>query len=91
MLTGGHDWTDRYPSITSAALSSVAGQPSLMVRRLCKTATALPDFDSLNSAMRWRPESIILYAFDLMHLDGKNLRQRALADRRSILSFAQKR
>jgi ATP-dependent DNA ligase len=35
--------------------------------------------------MRWRPESIILYAFDLMHLDGTDLRQRALADRRAIL------
>ncbi len=47
--------------------------------------TGASDFNSLNSAMRWRPESIILYAFDLMHLDGKNLRQRALSDRRSIL------
>jgi bifunctional non-homologous end joining protein LigD len=35
--------------------------------------------------VRWRPESIILYAFDLMHLDGKDLRQRALSDRRAIL------
>jgi bifunctional non-homologous end joining protein LigD len=35
--------------------------------------------------MRWRPHSIILYAFDLMHLDGKDLRQQALSERRSIL------
>jgi ATP-dependent DNA ligase len=49
--------------------------------------TGASDFDSLNSAMRWRPESIILYAFDLMHLDGKNLRQR----HSRIGGFAQKR
>jgi bifunctional non-homologous end joining protein LigD len=43
------------------------------------------DFDSLNSAMRWRPESIILYAFDLMHLDGADLRREPLSLRRSVL------
>ena len=35
--------------------------------------------------MRWRPDSIILYAFDLMHLNGKDLRQQALSMRRLIL------
>jgi bifunctional non-homologous end joining protein LigD len=35
--------------------------------------------------MRRQPHSIILYAFDLMHLDGKDLRQQALSVRRSIL------
>jgi bifunctional non-homologous end joining protein LigD len=43
------------------------------------------DFEALSAAMRWRPHSIILYAFDLMHLDGKDLRQQALSERRSIL------
>jgi bifunctional non-homologous end joining protein LigD len=43
------------------------------------------DFDTLNSAMRWRPESIILYAFDLMHLDGADLRRETLSIRRSVL------
>ena len=35
--------------------------------------------------MRWRPDSIIVYAFDLMHLNGKDLRQEALLERRAIL------
>jgi ATP-dependent DNA ligase len=35
--------------------------------------------------MRWRPESIILYAFDLMHLDGADLRRETLSLRRSVL------
>jgi bifunctional non-homologous end joining protein LigD len=35
--------------------------------------------------MRWRPESIILYAFDLMHLDGADLRRETLSIRRSVL------
>jgi ATP-dependent DNA ligase len=35
--------------------------------------------------MRWQPQSIILYAFDLLHLDGKDLRQQTLLERRANL------
>jgi bifunctional non-homologous end joining protein LigD len=42
------------------------------------------DFESLRSAMRARPHSIILYAFDL-HLDGKDLRRETLSERRAKL------
>jgi hypothetical protein len=32
-----------------------------------------------------QPNSIILYAFDLLHLDGKDLRQQTLMERRASL------
>ncbi len=83
----GHDWTDRYPSIARAASSLRCRSAIIDGEAIVQDVTGASDFDSLNSAMRWRPESIILYAFDLMHLDGKNLRQRALSDRRSILKL----
>jgi bifunctional non-homologous end joining protein LigD len=35
--------------------------------------------------MRWKPQSIILYALDLLHLDGKDLRQPMLLERRANL------
>ena len=35
-----------------------------------------------NRLCRVRPHSIILYAFDLLHLDGKDLRQQTLIERR---------
>jgi bifunctional non-homologous end joining protein LigD len=35
--------------------------------------------------MRRQPHSIILYAFDLLHLDGKDLRQHSLLERRASL------
>ena len=35
--------------------------------------------------MRRQPNSIILYAFDLLHLDGRDLRQQALIERRASL------
>ena len=43
------------------------------------------DFGSLSSAMRRQPHSIILYAFDLLHLDGEDLRQQTLMERRACL------
>jgi bifunctional non-homologous end joining protein LigD len=81
----GYDWTDRYPSIARAASSLRCRSAIIDGEAIVQDGEGASDFDSLNSAMRWRPESIILYAFDLMHLDGKNLRQRALSDRRAIL------
>jgi ATP dependent DNA ligase-like protein len=43
------------------------------------------DFEALGSALRQRPHSIILYGFDLLHLDGKDLRQQTLIERRARL------
>jgi bifunctional non-homologous end joining protein LigD len=60
-----------------------ASQRSSMVRP--SSTMAMADFESLRSAMRWKPQSIILYAFDLLHLDGKDLRQQTLIERRANL------
>ena len=43
------------------------------------------DFEALNSAIRWQPHKLIFYAFDLLHLDGKDVRDRSLLERRSKL------
>ena len=42
-------------------------------------------FEALRSAMRRQPDNIILYAFDLLHLDGKDLRPQTLIERRASL------
>ncbi len=42
-------------------------------------------FTSHLSLCRRQPYSIILYAFDLLHLDGKELRQETLSERRAVL------
>jgi DNA ligase D-like protein (predicted ligase) len=81
----GHDWTDRYPSIVRAASGLCCETAIIDGEAIVQDGSGASDFDSLNAAMHWRPESIILYAFDLMHLNGTDLRQRALADRRAIL------
>jgi bifunctional non-homologous end joining protein LigD len=43
------------------------------------------DFEALKSAIRWRPQSLVFCAFDLLHLNGKDLRDRPLLERRAKL------
>jgi ATP-dependent DNA ligase len=43
------------------------------------------DFESLGSTIRWAPGRLLLYAFDLLLLDGKDLRDSTLLNRRAKL------
>ena len=56
----GYDWTDRYRSITRAASSLRCQSAIIDGEAIVQDGDGASDFDSLNSAMRWRPESIIL-------------------------------
>ena len=81
----GYDWSDRYPSIVRASASLHCQSAIIDGEAIVQSGNGASDFDALSSAMRWRPDSIILYAFDLMHLNGNDLRQQALSTRRLIL------
>ena len=81
----GYDWTSRYPYIVSAAANLPCQSAIIDGEAIVQDGNGVSDFEGLSSAMWRRPHSIILYAFDLMHLDGADLRQQALAVRRSLL------
>jgi DNA ligase D-like protein (predicted ligase) len=85
LTRNGYDWSDRYPSIVRAASALPCESAIIDGEAIVQDSTGASDFDALNTAMHWRPESIILYAFDLMHLNGIDIRRRALADRRAVL------
>jgi bifunctional non-homologous end joining protein LigD len=81
----GHDWSDRYPVIVRAAAILRCQSAILDGEAIVQNGDGASDFEALSSAMRRQPHSIILYAFDLLHLDGKDLRQQALTERRAML------
>jgi ATP-dependent DNA ligase len=81
----GHDWSDRYPGIIRAAAILRCKSAIIDGEAIVQDGDGRSDFESLQSAMRSRPYSIILYAFDLLHLDGKDLRQQTLSERRALL------
>jgi bifunctional non-homologous end joining protein LigD len=43
------------------------------------------NFEALGSAIRAKSANILVYAFDLLHIDGKDLRQETLFERRVLL------
>jgi bifunctional non-homologous end joining protein LigD len=81
----GHDWSDRYPSIVRAAASLRCKSAIIDGEAIVQDDDGRSDFESLQSAIRVRPHRIILYAFDLLHLNGKDLRQQTLLERRALL------
>ena len=81
----GHDWSDRYPGIVRAAASLGCQSAIIDGEAIVQNGNGASDFEALSSALRRQPHSIILYAFDLLHLDGRDLRQQTLIERRASL------
>jgi len=81
----GYDWSDRYPSIVRAAANLRCELAIIDGEAIVQNDEGVADFEALRSAMRREPHNIVLYAFDLLHLDGRDLRQQALIERRASL------
>ena len=81
----GFDWTDRYPSFVRAASKLRCKSAIIDGEAIVQNGDGGSDFEALSSALRQRPHSIILYGFDLLHLDGNDLRQQTLMERRASL------
>ena len=45
----------------------------------------MSDFEALQGALRSQAPRLIFYVFDLLHLDGKDLREKPLLERRAKL------
>jgi ATP-dependent DNA ligase len=84
LTRNGHDWTDRYASIVAAAANLNCKSAIIDGEAIVQDGDGISDFESLSFAMRWRPDAIILYAFDLMHLNG-DIHRLPLLERRSLL------
>jgi bifunctional non-homologous end joining protein LigD len=79
----GYDWTDRYPLIRQAAHAVCAQSFLLDGEAVNCTEDGLPDFDSLRQ--RRNDRSVFLYAFDLLELEGRDLRREPIEIRKAAL------
>jgi len=82
----GHDWTDRVPRIAEALAALPVTSVTIDGEAVLCDSAGVSDFDRLRGALarRGSPE-VFLYAFDLLELDGHDLRQSPWADRREAL------
>jgi bifunctional non-homologous end joining protein LigD len=81
----GFDWTERYSGIAKAAGEFDCRSAIIDGEVIVQNENGVSDFEALRSAIRWRPQSLIFCAFDLLHLNGKDLREQPLLERRAKL------
>jgi len=82
----GHDWTDRVPSIVDSVRSLRVSSATIDEAVVCDRR-GLSDFDALRLALARRdaPQAL-LFAFDVLELDGQDLRRHPCEVRRRALA-----
>ncbi|WP_287118801.1 non-homologous end-joining DNA ligase [Mesorhizobium sp.] len=82
-----HDWTDRFPTIVKAVAALEATDAIIDGEAFVADDKGLSHFSSLQRALGrgGRRQDIMLAVFDLLKLNGKDLRERPLVDRREAL------
>jgi bifunctional non-homologous end joining protein LigD len=80
----GHDWTGRFPLIARAALSLNTASCLIDGEAVACDGDGLPVFDRL----RYRRDDrrVFLYAFDLIELNGEDLRREPIEARKAALA-----
>jgi bifunctional non-homologous end joining protein LigD len=87
---GGHDWTARFPAIVAAAKALGVSTAIFDGEAVVLDEEGRSDFGALQRSLGGRvgkrvSEESILYAFDLLYLDGHDLTGTELSVRRHIL------
>jgi bifunctional non-homologous end joining protein LigD len=80
----GYNWTDRYPWIVEAALKNRIRQFVIDGEAVVLGVDGVADFNALHS--RRHDDEVQLYAFDIMVLDGEDLRDLPLSMRKTNLA-----
>ncbi|WP_301005919.1 ATP-dependent DNA ligase [Mesorhizobium sp.] len=81
----GFDWTTKYRALEDESAALEAESFIIEGETIVTNEAGLSDFHALRSAITRRPQDLYLVAFDLLHLNGHDLRDMALKDRREIL------
>jgi len=83
----GHDWTDRVPRIAEALTSLQVTSITVDGEGVACGLDGVADFDRLRSAVgRKGSRDAFLYVFDLLELDGEDLRGKPWEARRDALA-----
>jgi len=80
----GHDWTERYPWIVEAALKNRQKHFVIDGEAVLLGVDGVSDFNGLHS--RHYEEEVQLYAFDILALNGDDLRKMPLSMRKTNLA-----
>jgi bifunctional non-homologous end joining protein LigD len=85
LTRNGNDWTDRYPSVPGAMYALKVKSCLIDGEITVSNERGLPVFDLLRHGPRIKPEAV-LFAFDLLELDGEDLRPMPIEVRKRQLA-----
>jgi len=83
----GNDWTESFPAIAAALEKLKVRDAVLDMEAVILDAVGKSGFQALQAALGdgGRPELIVAYVFDLLHVDGKDLTKLPLTERKKKL------
>ncbi|MBY0610853.1 MAG: DNA ligase D [Beijerinckiaceae bacterium] len=81
----GHDWTSRFTALASDAEALGVAEAVIDGEIVVFDERGISNFAALVAALEKNAQSIVFMAFDLMRLDGKDLRDLPLLERKARL------
>jgi bifunctional non-homologous end joining protein LigD len=81
----GHDWTKRFKKIASDAWHISAGSAIIDGEVVAPAVDGTTDFSVLQNELKGRSTKIVMVAFDLLYLNGYDLRKLPLVERKALL------
>ena len=81
----GNDWTNRFRKIAADAWHINAGSAIIDGEVVVPAEDGTTDFSVLQNELKGRTKKIVMVAFDLLHLNGYDLRNLPLFERQALL------
>ena len=80
------DWTARFPAVAAGAAMLPMKSAVIDGELVALDKGGISQFQLLQNALSRSSEPLVYYAFDLLHLNGKDLRPLALSERKALLA-----
>ena len=82
----GFDWTDKFKPIADAAAELKVLTSAIIDGELVYPhESGKSNYAALQATVRSMPDALVFMAFDLLHLDGRDIRHEAVEERRRLL------
>ena len=87
LTRSGLDWTEKFGAAVAAALTALPAETVLIDGEIVvERDSGASDFSALQQDLsEGRSDRFVFYAFDLLYLDGSDLRGAALSERKALL------
>ena len=82
----GNDWTNRFRKIAADAWHINAGSAIIDGEAVAPAEDGTTDFSVLQNELKGRSKKIVMVAFDLLYLNGYDLRKVPLFERKALLN-----